>query len=246
MDQDPALGRTGRSRRNDQRRYRAGPEAGRGAIARPVWALALALTFIAVPVLAAERDVLGWGPARWGMNAAALRNAHGGTLTDLPSRLDYGRLYADQGLLETMVGGLSFTAFFQMNADTGLLEQVLLERRRANATPAAFARLLADLEAPYGPPTETCQTPNAGGMPGRYALIWRLPTTTLHASFFDFSSTEVLERAPPAPAVPLSETVEDRLKDFLDERRVNHRFVPRRIILRTHASDNETLGRGCP
>ncbi|MEO1248199.1 MAG: hypothetical protein AAFW76_00020 [Pseudomonadota bacterium] len=174
------------------------------------------------------------------MNAATTE------VTALPGRWEYGRSYADHAVMGVDVGGLAFDAFFQMNKQTERLEQVLLERRRAGATPAAFEELLAALINDYGAPSATCQQSKQGGEPQRHELIWRFPTTTVHASFLDFSSMEVLDRDPRPPSVPLAETVEERLRDFLDERRITHRFVPRRIIIRLHDAQVRALDQPCP
>ena len=187
---------------------------------------------------AAPSDVAGWKAARWGMTADELQTAFPKDLKKLPGRWEYGRAYADHAVFDADVAGLAFDAFFQMNNETQELEQVLLERRRPRATPAAFEKLLDGLEERYGPPTETCQQRKTGGQPLRYALVWRFPTTTLHASFLDFSSTEVFTRNPNVDIDPL--------RTFRDDRRITRRFVPRRILLRLHASDREDLAPQCP
>jgi hypothetical protein len=172
------------------------------------------------------------------MTEAQLQAAFPSELTTLPGRWQYGQAYANHAVLGAKMGGLAFNAFFQMNNETGKLEQILLERRRPQATPAAFARLLAALEEKYGPPTETCEQAKTGGRPLRYALIWRFPTTTLRVSFLDFSSTAVFHRDPNAPIDPL--------RSFRDDRRNNRRFVPRRILIRLHPTGRTDLAEGCP
>ena len=196
--------------------------------------------------LASTIDVVGWRDARWGMSTDELIGADMRGLTALPGRWEYGRSYADHAVMGAQLGSLAFDAFFQMNKQTERLEQVLLERRRAGATPAAFKTLLGSLIREYGEPSETCRQAKQGGDPQRYALIWRFPTTTVHASFLDFSSMEVLDRDPRPPSVPLAETVEERLRDFLDERRITHRFVPRRIVIRLHDAQVTALDPPCP
>ena len=193
---------------------------------------------LSAPVAAAPSDVPGWSAARWGMTEAELKTAIPKGLTKLPGRWQYGKTYADYAVLGTRLGGLAFNAFFQMNNKTDRLEQVLLERRRPQATPAAFYRLLDALEEAYGPPTETCEQAKTGGTPLRYALIWRFPTTTLRASFLDFSSTAVFHRDPNAPIDPL--------RSFRDDRRNNFRFVPRRILIRLHPTDRTAAAENCP
>ena len=193
---------------------------------------------LSAPAAAVPSDVPGWGAARWGMTEAQVKAAFPKGLTKLPGRWQYGKTYADYAVLDTKLGGLAFNAFFQMSKKTDRLEQILLERRRRQATPAAFYRLLDALKETYGPPTETCEQAKTGGTPLRYALTWRFPTTTLRASFLDFSSTAVFHRDPNAPIDPL--------RSFRDDRRNNFRFVPRRILIRLHPTDRADATERCP
>jgi len=183
-------------------------------------------------------DVPGWKESRWGMRSEDLQTAFAEDLTALPGRWQYGRSYADYAVLGTEVGGLAFNAYFQMSHGTDRLEQVLLERHRPQATPAAFEALLNALEANYGPADEVCQAAKTGGRPLRYELTWRFPNTTLHAGFLDFSSTSVQHRDPRAPIDPLV--------GHREVRRIVRSFVPRRILIRLHPADRKDLDRACP
>src|SRR3546814_20131735 len=74
-----------------------------------------------------------------------------------------------------------------MNSETDRLQQVLLERRRTGAVPAAFEAALAALQRELGPPSADCAQAKSGGQPLDYQLTWRFPSTTVHAQFLDFS-----------------------------------------------------------
>lgn len=204
----------------------------------PILLAAVLLFAWAMPALAAPADVPGWRAARWGMSEAELQAAFPGALTRLAEPRVYGHATAPLALLDTPFAGLDFDAFFQMNEASGRLQQVLLERRRPLATPADFERLLSGLRDAYGDPAESCLSPRKpGGEPLRYELIWRFATSTLHASFLDFSSTEMMERD---PALPL-----DTYGDLLGERQFSQRSVPRRILFRAHPAERTDLAPPC-
>lgn len=203
---------------------------------------ALLMAGLALPTgagpLRAAADLPGWEATRWGMTAAQVEAALGGAAMRLPGRWRYGGAYADLAVRDVAVGGLAFTAYLQMNAETRRLQQVLLERRRVGAVPRAFEQVVEALEQTYGPPTAECAQAKRGGQPLDYRLTWRFPSTTLHATFLDFSTTAVFSRDPTAPHDPL--IIEG------DVRRNLHRFMPRRILLRFHDADNRALDPGCP
>ncbi len=186
---------------------------------------------------AALDDLPGWQETRWGMTAGEIEAALGARVLRLPGRWTYGGAYADLAVQEVDLGGLAFAAYLQMNDQSDRLQQVLLERRRVGALPSAFERLLDTLELTYGPPTRECAQAKSGGVPLDYQMIWRFPTTTIHAKFLDFSSTSVFSRDPEAGLDPL--VIEG------DVRRNIRRFMPRRILVRFHDSSESDLDRGC-
>lgn len=198
---------------------------------------ALLLAFWALPA-AAQDDPAGWQGLRWGMTAAEIREALGDRITALPGRWHYGGAYAELAVEDVEIGGLTFTAYLQMNAETNQLQQVLLERRRTGAVPVAFERVLADLEARYGPPSSDCAQAKSGGQPLDYQITWRFPTTTLHAKFLDFSTTAVFSRDPEAELDPL--VIERKVRRNL------RRFMPRRILIRYHDAERGDLDPACP
>ena len=171
------------------------------------------------------------------MTASELKAALGGAVAPLPGRWLYGNAYAELGLPRVEVGGLAFTGYLQMDVKNDRLRQVLLERRRLGATPAAFERLVETLEAAYGKLSLVCAQAKRGGTPLDYGMIWRFPTTTVHAKFLDFSTTAAFSRDPQAGIDP--RTPEG------DVRRNLRRTMPRRILLRFHDSRETVLDRGC-
>lgn len=187
--------------------------------------------------LAAPADLPGWEAARWGMTASELTAALGDAVAPLPGRWLYGGSYAELGLPAVEIGGLAFTGYLQMDAQTHRLRQVLLERRRVGATPAVFETLVETLEAAYGEPSLVCAQAKRGGVPLDYEMIWHFPTTTVHAKFLDFSTTAVFSRDPQAGIDPLTPEREVR--------RNLRRTMPRRILLRFHDSSETALDRGC-
>lgn len=182
-------------------------------------------------------DEPGWERLRWGMSGAELQSLLGARLSELPGRWHYGGAYADHAASDVALGGLKFTAYFQMNARSATLQQILLERRRVQATPRAVADLLSAMEARYGPASATCRRAKSGGEPLVFEMIWRGRDTTIHINFMDFSTTDVLYRDPNRDADPLV--------PFRDVRRVNRRFLPRRILVRFHDAARDDLMLPC-
>lgn len=197
---------------------------------------ALLLIAAAGPAAALD-DLAGWERLRWGMTAEELRETLGDRATALPGRWLYGGAYADLAVEEVRIGGLAFTAYLQMNAENHRLQQVLLERRRTGALPAAFESALDALTETLGTPSADCAQAKSGGRPLDYEVTWRFPSTTVHAKFLDFSTTAVFSRDPEAEIDPL--VIERKV------RRNIRRFMPRRILVRYHDSALTQLDPGC-
>ena len=212
---------------------RAGERAGRGRFKR-LLGLAIFCALAADPA-AAERpdDVAGWRGAAWGMDRAALEEAFGGRLTHLPGSWEFGGAHADLAIRDAAIDDVTFLALFQMNDDTGRLQQVLMERRRVGATPATFATVLDSLEVRYGPPDHSCTIPNAGRSTLAVEMIWVFPTTTLHATFLDFDTTAIQFREPG--------TFRDPLISARESRTIVRRFLPRRVLVRYHPTERTDL-----
>ena len=187
---------------------------------------------------AALDDLAGWQNLRWGMTSAEIREALGDRVTALPGRWLYGGAYAELAVEDVAIGGLAFTAYLQMNAATDRLQQVLLERRRTGAVPAAFEAALTALQRELGPASADCAQAKSGDQPLDYQITWRFPTTTVHAKFLDFSTTAVFSRDPEAEHDPL--VIERKV------RRNIRRFMPRRILVRYHDAALAALDPACP
>jgi hypothetical protein len=203
-------------------------------------AAAALLTFllsVAAESAAALEDLPGWRDTRWGMTEDEVDRALGDDATRLPGRWVYGGAYADLAVRDVEIAGLEFTAYLQMNAQTDRLQQVLLERRRTGALPAAFEQLVDGLVETLGPPATDCAQAKTGGQPLDYQLTWRFPTTTVHARFLDFSTTAVFSRDPEADLDPL--VIERKVRRNL------RRFMPRRILIRYHDTARRDLDPGC-
>ncbi|WP_165924877.1 hypothetical protein, partial [Lysobacter sp. N42] len=156
--------------------------------ARLVLAGWLAAAFIGVcsPTPAAATDIAGWRGTHWGMTADGLRRMFGDELTELPARRVYKNAYAELALLRTDFLGVTFDVYFQMNAETDRLQQVLLETGRRRAGPQDFSDLLRRLRNNYDNETKLCLDRLSDGSPAGGEAVWRLPSTTVHAVFMEF------------------------------------------------------------
>lgn len=195
--------------------------------------IVLSICLPSVTGAVAREDIAGWNGARWGMTAADIRGAFGEALTELPGRREYKNAHAELALLRHPAFGMTFDVYFQMNADTGRLQQVLLETGRGRAGPRDFLRLRERLEDRYGAPARVCVQKPEDGTPASADALWRFPTTTVHAVFLDFYSTALLFHDPNVDIDPL---VPDHRT-----RTINPRFLPRRIVLRYHPSERRDL-----
>lgn len=195
--------------------------------------LSAGFLLLAAGARAAPEDLAGWRGARWGMTASALAAVFGNDLQALPGRWDFGGAYADHALFDADVAGLGFTAYFQFGKESRRLQQVLLERRDVRATPAAHDAVLAAVVADYGPAGARCVVRHPDGPPRRVSLLWRFPTTTVQVTWLDYLTTSVLfedSLRGPDPLVPDAET-----------RRINRRFLPRRLLIRFYPSARRDL-----
>lgn len=188
----------------------------------------------------AEAPPSGWDLARWKMTTEALDKAYGDRLQRLDPALTFGTVYVDRVLRKTTYGKLDFTAYFQMDAENHQLVQVMLERRRGQASPAAFKNLLDSLNAHYGVPSKTCLVNKVEKVPFVETVMWKVPGTIVEASFLDFNTTGILHEDPQKdnlnPLIPYSE-----------RKLFSRRSLPRRIVLRFHADNRSDLssGMGC-
>jgi len=187
------------------------------------------------PALGGARpaDVPGWEGARWGMTEAELDAALGPRLDRLPGRWEYGNAYATRAIHEARVGDLRFRAFFQMQDGTEALQQVLLERRREDSNRYRFEDVKATLEVAYGPADRFCLRPRRPGQERIADMTWRFPTTTIHATFFDFHSFGIMFKD---ARLPVDTYLTDR-----ERRRVHRRSLPKKLLVRFHPSERNDL-----
>lgn len=179
--------------------------------------------------------VPGWPDLAWGMDlrqvARALPRAQ-----PLAPAWDFGPLTAPLMVPEVTLGGVPFRVFFQMDAaaaGAGGLRQVLFENRRAVRSKVAVRNVIDALEDRYGPPDAACQAPGAEQGLKAVSLTWRTPAATIHASFLDMLTTNLLFRDPSRDVDPL--------RTWEEEERIERRFLPRRITVRFHAPIDRAL-----
>ena len=191
------------------------------------------LAFAAMGAEARPADIEGWRGARWGMSEAQLLRVFGEVLEPLPGRWVYGDAYATRMIQPVALGGQRLRAVFQMQEKTGRLQQVLLETLRRPGQEAAFDSALAALRERYGAPTGSCAVPPAGGGPLSLEFRWVFPTTTVHLTFVDFFTTGMFSADPNVDPDPLAR--------YFERRRNNPRFLPRRTLVRFHATARTDL-----
>lgn len=218
-----------------------------GLCRRLILAAAVTILSAAVSVSAwaeappSKREGAGWDLARWQMSTDALDKAYGDRLQKLDPVLTFGAVYVERVLRKAVYGKLDFTAYFQMDADKHQLVQVMLERRRGQASPAAFKNLLESLTAEYGVPSKTCVVNKAEQEPFVKTVVWKAPGTVIEASFLDFNTTGILHQDPQKDNL-------DPLIPYSERKLFSRRGLPRRIVLRFHADNRSDLssGMGCP
>ncbi len=187
-----------------------------------------------------QRNLGGWDLARWKMSSQALDKAYGDRLQKLDPAINFGKIYVDRVLRKAAYGDLDFTAYFQMDAENHQLVQVMLERRRGQASPGAFKNLLESLNAQYGAPIKTCLVNKAEQEPFVETVMWKVPGTVVEASFLDFNTTGILHKDPQKDNL-------DPLIPYSERKLFSRRGLPRRIVLRFHAENRSDLssGMGC-
>lgn len=152
----------------------------------------LAAAAALAPLAAHAADLPGWDRTRWGMTSAEITRLYRGRAVTLSGRIDFNRLYTDVALRQEPFAGYDFTVYFQMDDNTHRLSQVLLERRRQYATPAAWRDVLATLDRSFGAATKSCERHGdpLAGEPQISERVWALATTTVYASYLDFGNGE--------------------------------------------------------
>lgn len=189
------------------------------------------LAAAAAPAAARPDDVYGWPGARWGMSLSELDRAVSG-LERLEAPIEFAGAQASRSI-DTEIAGVPMLVLFQMGRHG--LQQVLLQTRRRQASPASHQRVAEDLEARYGAPDAVCRQAKDDGRPLLVEQVWRFPGTTVHATLLDFTTTGVFTQDPNAVDVP----------SFLAERRNHWRTMPHRIVIRYHPAERQDLAGDC-
>lgn len=186
----------------------------------------------AVPVHAA--DLPGWVDTRWGMTAGEADAALGDAIEPVDPPLLYGGAKATREVPEAEVAGYPYRALLQFSDANGELQQVLLERSRQPAAPRAYVAALDGFTAAFGEPTLVCDSPRTGAAtsPITRERVWRLPTTTIHLVFIDFSGGS-MQYDPSQEIDPLVPEFQRRLHAT--------RSYPQRLLIRYHPSERTDL-----
>ena len=197
----------------------------------------LALISAFAPAAARPTDVAGWYATRWGMTSTELAHALGPRLRPLGGRLVYGTGFATHRVREVSIGGIGFRAILQMSGEPPRLAQVLLEPEGKTALERHLRAVHDALRDALGPPRTSCATPRADGGPLSVEILWRFPTTTVHLTLLDFRTSAIAKDDPNADPDPLT--------PYYRTRRNNERFLPRRLLVRYHATERTDLLTGC-
>ncbi|WP_207480225.1 hypothetical protein [Arenibaculum pallidiluteum] len=200
--------------------------------------IGILLALVTAPCTLPARAQQAFDPATftslWGARDADLANRFGDRLRTLPGRFDFGpKLYAERRLDGVEIGGVPFAAYLQMDRRTGQLQQVLLERRQGQVTPATTRQALDALVEMLGEPAAE----SVGGdprTPSTASFTWRREGTTIQVSLFDFHTTGIFFEDPD-PAV------RNPLIPFYLRMRNDPRFLPRRLLVRMHPSSRTDL-----
>jgi hypothetical protein len=154
------------------------------------------LSTLCAATVAAEpvTDLSGWRQARWGMSEAELKAAFPKELVTPASALAFDDLVVREVIPRVSVSGRPFIVYFQLDAKTQRLEQVLLTYRGKRPTHGDYAAIAKDLVDELGP-SDTTTDRFYQSVPGfRIDRRWRRPTTTVALHFqqpnFDYGNTE--------------------------------------------------------
>lgn len=167
-----------------------------------------------------------------GMDRQALR-ALDPPLRSLEPPLSFGPVQAE--FIDTSIErlGAPGTLYFQIDAASGRLRQLLFEWRDARIPQGRVAEMLARLETRLGPPDVSCVTGAPNQAPRRVSARWRGASIMLQVSMFDHRSAGIAY-------FDLNSESDPRRPSF-ERRRINRRSLPRRLVARIHAVDDTGL-----
>lgn len=171
-----------------------------------------------------------WSGLTWGMPVAALPARLPDARPIVPRR-HVGPLIAVLSLPAESPGGVRFFPVVQVDAKTGGLRQVLLDRR-GRIEPYALKRLFRVLTDRWGRPGQICHRPGIDSGDGEHRdYIWQGPVTTVHLTLYDLVTRRQGIMDPSGAATSVLEW-----------------RLPRYIVLRAHATGDRALlpDQGCP
>jgi hypothetical protein len=159
-----------------------------------VWLALASGAALAAPGQENPPDLAGWRQARWGMSEAELKAAFAKELVTPAAALEFDDLVVREIIPRVSVSGRPFVVYFQLDAKSLRLEQVLLTYRGKRPTHGDYAAIAKELVDQLGP-SETVTDRFYQSVPGfRIDRRWRRPTTTVALHFqqpnFDYGNTE--------------------------------------------------------
>jgi hypothetical protein len=154
----------------------------------------------------------------------------------LDPALDFGPMAATHVAEDAAEAGLVFRLFVQTDRATGLVRQLLFERRRGEIGPDDTKIVFDALVASDGKPSWSC----ARTATGTTHALWRRGDAVIHLVAFDDAARGIARFDPNSDSDPRARS-SDRL-------RVRTRALPKRLIVRVHATTDQDLGKlpACP
>lgn len=137
------------------------------------------ILLLAGPTAAA--DLPGFDATRWGMTQAEIDRLYPGLLKKPARPIQYFQVRVEAALPVEMQDGQAYTAFFQLGARDGRLQQVLVERRGGGTSEERFAILVSALRERLGAPDLRCRRVSD---PPSESVVWTAGATTVHAIRF--------------------------------------------------------------
>lgn len=171
----------------------------------------------------------------FGMSARAASNAQPQAKRLTPG-VNFGHLKGRLVIPEMEAFGSGFRVYLQFDS-ADMLRQILLERRHAAATRKSAGNIQQYLTNDLGEPDEIC-LPHVA-TPAAARVTWRKENWSLHLIGFDDLGlgirTQDADRGDPLEIKPLGRSRAERLRSRQQS------SLPRRILIRIHDADDQTL-----
>ncbi len=140
-------------------------------------------------------DLSGWRQARWGMSDAELKAAFPGALMPAPVALEFDDLVVHEIIPKLLLAGRPFVVYFQLDARTLKLAQVLLTYRGKRPTHSDYAAIARELVSELGASDMTTTDRFYQSVPGfRVERRWTRHTTSVSLHYlepnFDYGNNE--------------------------------------------------------